>query len=60
MSLYVRVKRQAQTIFLHVEPSDSFSIIKEKLAQINQKNADKIGLFAPDKVNNLSKTNAKK
>jgi len=51
--MFVRVKRKSQTVFLHVEPSHTFSTIKETLASINQITSDKIGLFAPDKVREL-------
>ena len=33
-SQYVRVKRNNQTIFLHVEPTDSFALVKEKLGSV--------------------------
>ena len=33
-SQYVRVKRKSQTIFLHVEPTDSFALVKEKLGAV--------------------------
>ena len=33
-SMYVRVKRQNQTIFLHVEPTDAFALVKEKLGTV--------------------------
>ena len=39
MSLYIRVKRSNQTIFLHVEPMDTFQDVKGKL---------KVILYPPD------------
>ena len=35
MSLYLRVKRQHQTCFLHVEPTDSFATVKKKLGDVS-------------------------
>lgn len=35
MSSYVRIKRQKQTIFLHVELTDLAVTLKEKISQIN-------------------------
>jgi len=32
--MYVRVKRLNNTIFLHVEPSDTFALLKSKLAEV--------------------------
>mmetsp|Transcript_9563 Transcript_9563/g.28597 ORF Transcript_9563/g.28597 Transcript_9563/m.28597 type:complete len:93 (+) Transcript_9563:227-505(+) len=43
--MYVRVKRKATTIFLNVEKSDSFSGIKQKIAEIINVDAEKIRLF---------------
>ena len=33
-SMYVRVKRGQQTVFLHVEPTDSFAVVKQKLGKV--------------------------
>ena len=33
-SMYVRVKRGTQTVFLHVEPTDSFAVVKQKLGKV--------------------------
>ncbi|KAJ9506499.1 ubiquitin-related domain-containing protein [Haematococcus lacustris] len=34
MSMYVRVKRKKQTIFLHVEPTDTVLEVKQKLQEL--------------------------
>eukprot|EP01112_Ceratiomyxa_fruticulosa_P007284 TRINITY_DN1886_c0_g1_i3.p1 TRINITY_DN1886_c0_g1~~TRINITY_DN1886_c0_g1_i3.p1 ORF type:complete len:101 (-),score=19.64 TRINITY_DN1886_c0_g1_i3:172-474(-) len=36
MSMYVRVKRAKQTIFLYVEPTDLVQEVKHKIASINK------------------------
>ena len=36
-SMYVRVKRGNQTVFLHVEPTDSFALVKEKLGEVRRR-----------------------
>ena len=36
-SMYVRVKRGNQTVFLHVEPTDSFAVVKEKLGKVRHR-----------------------
>jgi hypothetical protein len=47
----LRIKRKKQTIFLHVEPSDSFGAIKKQLSEILEMEPTNIGLHAaPDKV----------
>jgi hypothetical protein len=35
-SIYIRVKRANQTIFLYAEPSDSVGDVKGKIAAINK------------------------
>eukprot|EP00277_Geminigera_cryophila_P030754 CAMPEP_0173062390 /NCGR_PEP_ID=MMETSP1102-20130122/3786_1 /TAXON_ID=49646 /ORGANISM="Geminigera sp., Strain Caron Lab Isolate" /LENGTH=103 /DNA_ID=CAMNT_0013929045 /DNA_START=32 /DNA_END=343 /DNA_ORIENTATION=+ len=35
MSMYIRVKRQKQTVFLQCDPSDTIMSLKRKLASIN-------------------------
>ena len=51
MSMYVRLKRKNQTIFLHVEPSNSFGQIKSRIAEIvGISDPTKIMLLANDKV----------
>ena len=48
--MYVRVKRKAQTVFLNVEPSNSFTVLKKKLGDLTQREAARIRLVASDKV----------
>lgn len=51
MTMYIRLKRKNQTIFLHVEPSNTFAQIKHKISEIFSMDASHIMLFANDKVN---------
>lgn len=48
--MYIRLKRKNQTIFLHVEPSNTFAQIKQKISEIFSMDASHIMLFANDKV----------
>ena len=51
MSLYIRLKRKNQTIFLHVEQSNTFLQIKTRLAEIlSISDPNNIMLLASDKV----------
>lgn len=50
MSMYIRIKRKNQTIFLHVEPSSNFLQIKQRIAETLVIDASHIQLFANDKV----------
>ena len=50
MTMYIRLKRKNQTIFLHVEPSNTFAQIKQKISEIFSMDASHIMLFANDKV----------
>mmetsp|Transcript_13396 Transcript_13396/g.25822 ORF Transcript_13396/g.25822 Transcript_13396/m.25822 type:complete len:86 (+) Transcript_13396:72-329(+) len=49
MSIYVRVKRQDQTVFLRAEPSDTFRAVKSALGEILSLAPDDIKLYAKDK-----------
>ena len=49
MSMYVRIKRRNQTVFLHVEPSNSFLQIKQRLAETFNMEPAQILLYASDK-----------
>ena len=51
--MYVRVKRRNQTVFLHVEPSQTFGMIKSRLAENFSVDAAGILLFANDKKREL-------
>ena len=50
MTMYVRLKRKNQTMFLHVEPSDNFGQIKVRIADNYSMEPSNIMLFASDKV----------
>jgi hypothetical protein len=50
MSMYIRLKRKNQTIFLHVEPSNSFGQVKSRVGEIIGADPTKIMLVASDKV----------
>lgn len=40
-TMYVRVKRQKATYFIHVDPSDTIGNLKMELAKLTQQPADK-------------------
>lgn len=51
MSMYLRLKRKNQTVFMHVEPSDSFASIKQRIAELfDEVDATGIMLLNTDKV----------
>jgi ribosomal protein L23 len=50
MTMYIRLKRKNQTVFLHVEPSDNFFQIKQRVAENFNIEPSGIMLFAQDKV----------
>ena len=43
---YVRIKRKNSTIFLHVEPSDNFAALKQKIGEINGVPPSSVMLYA--------------
>ena len=47
---YLRIKRKNQTMFLHVEPSDSFGVVKKQVAEILEMDSGSILFYAPDRV----------
>ena len=53
MSMYIRVKRKNQTIFLHVEPSESFLSIKQRLATLMSMEPYQMNLIGNDKKKEL-------
>ena len=53
MSMYIRLKRKNQTIFLHVELSDNFSSIKQRVAALISLEQHQIMLFGSDKKKEL-------
>jgi len=51
MSIYIRVKRKNQTIFLYTDASEKVADVKAKIAKINaedKKNTEHIGLIYND------------
>lgn len=49
--MYIRLKRRNQTLFLHVEPSNSFGQIKQRIADVlNMPDPNRIQLLANDRV----------
>lgn len=52
-SIHLRLKRKATTVFLHVDPSESFSSIKERLAAIVNVDAGSIQTVAEDRKREL-------
>jgi hypothetical protein len=50
MSMYIRLKRKNQTIFLHVEPSNTFLQIKQRIGENLNMEPSNIMLLASDKV----------
>ena len=53
MSMYIRLKRKNQSVFMHVEPSDSFSSIKDRVAELFGQESGNVMLYADDKVKEL-------
>jgi hypothetical protein len=52
--MYIRLKRKNQTVFLHVEPSNSFGQVKQRVAEIvGVADPSKIMLVANDKVKSI-------
>ena len=49
----MRVKRQNQTIFLPVDPSDAFVTLKARLAALLEVEVHATKLFAPDRMREL-------
>jgi hypothetical protein len=55
MSMYVRAKRKNQTLFLHVEPSSNFMMIKQKIAEILNVDPIQMQLYHSDKVSEFDR-----
>lgn len=50
--MYIRLKRKNQTVFLHVDASENFAQIKQRLATLFNKKPNEILVYADaDKVN---------
>lgn len=47
-SQYVRVKRKNQTVFLYADPGEKIIDVKRKLAKINEKSLEDLGLLFND------------
>jgi hypothetical protein len=48
MSMYIRVKRQKQTIFLYTEPQEQIKKVKWKISKLNNIPIEKIRLILED------------
>jgi hypothetical protein len=48
--MYIRLKRKNQTVFLHIDPADNFSQIKQRIGTIFHIEANAVMLLASDKV----------
>lgn len=48
--MYIRLKRKNQTVFLHIDPSDNFSQIKQRISSIFHVEPAAVMLLASDKV----------
>ena len=53
MTTYIRLKRKNQTIFMHVEPSDNFSSIKQRVAHLMSLEPFQVMLIGSDKKKEL-------
>mmetsp|Transcript_35380 Transcript_35380/g.72110 ORF Transcript_35380/g.72110 Transcript_35380/m.72110 type:complete len:101 (+) Transcript_35380:66-368(+) len=47
--MYVRLKRSINTVFMNVEPSESFHSIKSKVGEIFERPAEEVKLFQDEK-----------
>ena len=56
MTMYIRLKRRNQTIFLHIDPADNFFQIKQRTATLFAVDPANIMLIAADKVNDQTWT----
>ena len=53
MSMYIRIKRRNQTMFLHTESSSNFADIKKKIAANFNMDVAHIMLLGNDKVRQI-------
>lgn len=51
--MYLRVKRKNTTTLLHVEPSDSFQLIKQRIATLFSIESHQVMLLGSDKTKEL-------
>ncbi|GAB5029559.1 ubiquitin family protein [Nannochloropsis oceanica] len=54
MSMYVRIKRKQQTIFLSAEQRETVQDIKTQIGEIVGQNPADIRLYGPDKTRDMS------
>jgi len=50
MTMYIRVKRQKQTIFLNTDPTETIASLKAKLASLNKVPAANLRLLSGEAV----------
>lgn len=60
MSMYIRIKRKNQTMFLHTESSSNFADIKKKIATNFNMDVAHIMLLGNDKVDRFSHSSSGK
>ena len=53
MTMYIRVKRKSQTVFLHAEPSDNFGSIKHRLGGLLSMEPSQLQLLGIDRKKEL-------
>ncbi|EWM29315.1 ubiquitin family protein [Nannochloropsis gaditana] len=53
MSMYVRVKRNHQTIFLHVEPNETVQSVKAQVGEILGQSVENIRLYGSDRTRDM-------
>jgi ribosomal protein L23 len=51
--MYIRLKRKNQTVFLHIDPSDNFFQIKQRIAEMFNLDTAAVTLISGDKVINI-------
>jgi hypothetical protein len=50
MTMYIRLKRRNQTVFLHIDMADNFFKIKQRVAELYTMDPSNIQLIGSDKV----------
>ncbi len=53
MTMYIRLKRRNETVFLWASPSDTFAQVKQRVADIHKMEPACIMFLASDKVSSL-------
>ncbi|TFJ88281.1 hypothetical protein NSK_000630 [Nannochloropsis salina CCMP1776] len=54
MSMYVRVKRNHQTIFLHVEPNETVQSVKAQVGEVLGQSVENIRLYGSDRTRDMA------